>query len=216
MYIWLIVFLPVVGSIAYIVMEILPSRRLSAPKVDLTSVFNPGAKIKRLEKQLKFSNTFSNRVALADACLEGGFAGRAVELYEESLTGAFSENEHVHVQLIDAWSRLENYEKVIEVADRIRHSPQFVRSPSHILYARALEQTGDFKRAEEEFKRMKGRFSCFEHRYEYGLFLQRAGRDEEAKHIFEEILDEAPHLSDMERKNSRMWIAKVKEELTSG
>ena len=84
---------------------------------------------------------------------------------------------------------------------------------AHILYAKALEFTGNEQLAENEFKSMKGRYSNFEQRYEYGLFLIRADRIEEAYDIFNQMLEEAPHLSGMERRNNRTWLAKSKDEL---
>ena len=72
---------------------------------------------------------------------------------------------------------------------------------------------GDREGAEREFKKMKGRFADFEARYQYGLFLQRAGRDSEAQSVLEDIIKEGPHLSSRERRANYLWIQKSKEEL---
>ena len=91
--------------------------------------------------------------------------------------------------------------------------PQFTHSKAHILYARALENTGNTELAENEFKAMKGRYSYFGPRYEYGLFLVRAGRLNDAKQIFDEMLNEEQHLGSMEKRTNRVWFTKAKEEL---
>jgi hypothetical protein len=92
--------------------------------------------------------------------------------------------------------------------------PQFARSKAHILYAKSLELTYQAEQAENEFKLMKGRYSYFEPRYEYGLFLTRAERrDEDAWQIFTDMLNEQPHLSPVERKSNKVWFAKAKDEL---
>jgi hypothetical protein len=213
-WLWIIIFLPVVGSLIYIYSEILTNRSaMRVPKIDVGAVLNPGIKLKRLEDEVRFTDTFANRIKLADAYLAGGFTDKAVEIYLASLTGAFSENEHVLAQLIVAYSEQECYAEVIPIAKKLYKLPQFTRSKAHILYAIALEKTGETTLAENEFKLMKGRYSYFEPRYQYGLFLVRTDRADDAYQVFTDILNEVPHLSQMERKSSQQWFSKTKDEL---
>lgn len=212
-WIWLIVFLPYIGCLVYFFSEILPARNLGNSQFDIGALLNPAGRIKRLENNLRFSDTFNNRVMLADAYLATGRTNEAIELYRSSLTGAFTENEHVIRQLVAAYSEQQRYAELIPLAEKIRHLPEFARSRAQIQYARALEFTGDGQGAEREFKKMKARFSAFEARYQYGMFLLRAGREEEARHVFADIAEEAPHLSSRERRYNRTWILKAKEEL---
>jgi hypothetical protein len=216
-WIFLIAFLPVVGSIIYLYSEVLSNqsnfRSIGTSTIDVGAVLNPGGKIKKLEDQLRFTDTFDNKVKLADAYLAAGFTDKAVELYNAGLTGAFVENEYVLAQLIIAYFEQEQYDEVITIAKKIYKLPQFSRSKARILYARSLENTGNMEQAEIEFKAMKGRYSDFGPRYEYGLFLIRAGRDKDAWTIFTEMMNEEQHLSPMERKSNRIWFAKTKDEL---
>jgi len=215
-WIFLIIFLPVIGSIIYIYSEILSNRsyrNFSKPTIDIGAVINPGGKIKKLEDELRFTDTFANRVKLADAYLASGQTEKAIELYNASLTGAFAENEHVMAQLIIAYFEQQEYDKVIPIAKKIYNLPQFPRSRAHILYAKSLENMGNTELAEKEFKAMKGRYAYYGPRYEYGLFLIRANRDKEAADIFTEMLNEEPHLGQMEKRTNREWFSKSKDEL---
>jgi hypothetical protein len=212
-WIWLIVFLPVIGSLIYLYQEVISNRRISAPKIDVKAVFNPGVKLRRLEEEVRFTDTFANRIKLADAYLDAGFTDKAVDIYKASLTGAFAENEHVMAQLIIAWYKQGHYTEILPIAKMLYKLPQFPRSPAHITYAMALEQLGNVDAAENEFKAMKGRYSYFEQRYQYGLFLVRQDRIEDAERIFADMLEEQPHLSAMEKKSNREWFAKAKAEL---
>jgi hypothetical protein len=213
-WLWMLIILPVIGCFIYIYTEILTNRSaLRMPKVDVGAVLNPGVKLKRLEDELRFTDTFANKIKLADAYLEAGFTDKAVDLYQTSLTGAFAENEHVLAQLIVAYSEQSRYGEIIPIAKKLYKLPQFPRSKAHIGYAIALENTGQVDLAEAEFKAMKGRYSYFGPRYEYGMFLVRQGRDEDAYQIFTDILNEVPQLSAMERKASKVWFAKAKDEL---
>ncbi len=213
MWIWLIIFLPLIGSIAYMVIEMFKTGDLQKMQLGLSSVLNPHGNIEMLEEQLKFTDTFNNRVTLADAYLAAGLIDKAIALYESSLTGAFIENEHVLMQLILAYFQQQRYQQVIAVAGKVYRLPQFPRSQAHLFYAIALENVGNSEMAEQEFRQMKSRYSDFEARYQYGLFLIRTNRNEEARRLYTDMCDEVPHLGSREKKFSRHWINLAKEEL---
>ncbi len=212
-WIWVIVVLPVLGAIIYIATQMFAGRDLQKVQSGIGAVLNPSGSIKKLQQQLRFSDTFNNRVALADAYLAAGQRDKAVEMYESSLTGAFTENEYVLGQLVVAYFEAQRYNDVISVARKIYKLPQFARSRAHILYAIALEKAGNSTQAETEFKMMKGRFANYEARFQYGLFLIKAGRDAEARQLYREMVEEAGQLTSRERRVGRTWFAQAKEEL---
>ena len=212
-WIFAIIFLPVIGCIAYIFMEMFSGGEIQQVQSGVGSIINPGGKIKKLESQLKFSDTFNNRVELADAYLATGATDKAIELYESSLTGTFTENEHVIYQLILAYATKENYAAVLPLAKKIYSRPQFAKSQAHIAYAIALEHTGNKAQAEEEYKTMKARFSYSEARYHYGLFLIRDQRPAEAIQLFTTMAEEETQLSKRELKDKKQWINLAKDEL---
>jgi hypothetical protein len=216
-WIFLIAFLPVIGSIIYLYSEVLTNRSsfrsTIKPTINVGAALNPGGNIKKLEEELRFTDTFANKVKLADAYLAAHQTDKAIDLYKVSLTGAFAENEHVMMQLIVAYFEQGQYEEVIPLAKKLYKLPQFARSKAHILYAQSLENIGEMEQAENEFKAMKGRYSYFEPRYQYGLFLMRAERYEDAWQIFTDMLNEEQHLGSMEKKTNRQWFSKAKDEL---
>jgi hypothetical protein len=212
-WLYLVIFLPAIGGLIYLYYEVFSSRRLNTSKIDLVGMINPGSKIKKLEDELRFTDTFANKVKLADAYLEAGQTDKAIALYEASLTGAFAENEHVMAQLVIAHHAKQQYAKAIKLAQKIYKLPQFIRSKAHLAYAKALEESGNIEQAEAEFKAMKGRFSYFEQRYEYGMFLIRIGRDNDAAAVLTDMLNEEKHLGSVERRTNRQWFTKAKDEL---
>ena len=212
-WIWLIVFLPFIGCIAYFFTEIVSANQVRGWQSGIGGLLGSVGRIGRLENNLRFADTFNNRVMLADAYLAVGRTEEAIELYRSSLTGAFTENEYVIKQLVSAYFEQQRYAEAIEMARKLYGRPQFARSKEHVLYARALAYTGDVTAAEQEFVKMKARFSYFEARYQYGLFLRGMGREKEARLVFEDITGEAYHLSSRERRDNHAWIAKAREEL---
>ena len=211
-WIWIIVFLPLVGSIAYIFSEIIKKQHISTVQDGVATIIRPTGKVKDLEKRFNFSNTFANRVALADAYLDSGMYQKARELYEGGLTGMFHDNEHVIKQLIQCYYHLGRYEDIIPIAPKVSGSMDFSKSVCNLMYAHALEKTGKVDLADEEFQRMNHRFSNYEARYSYGCFLLRNDRKEDAASLFNEILGEAEHLSSQEKRNCKVWIEKTRVE----
>lgn len=177
------------------------------------SVFNPSGKIKKLESNLRFADTFKNKVALADAYLEAGQTERAIALYESCLSGNFMVHEHVNIQLIHAYAEVKRFDDIVRIAKQIYTLPQFTRSRAHMLYAVALSYTNNTEEAEKEFKLLKGRFSNYESRYRYAGFLMRMNRNDEARKLFEEMLHEADHLTPQEKRANRTWFVYAKDEL---
>jgi hypothetical protein len=203
-WIWLIVFLPLIGCLVYFFSEIFTNREIRT----VTS-----GSIKKLEENFRFSDTFNNRIVLADAYLAGGQTDKAIPLYEGGLTGAFSENEHAIAQLILAYYYQKRFADVLKITPKIYNQPQFSRSKAHILYAMSLAYSGNDEMAEKEFLGMKGRFSNFEARYYYALFLQKNNRNSEARQVLIEITDEIPQLSNVEKRYNREWLNLSKDML---
>lgn len=212
-WIWLIIFLPLIGCIAYLFMEVFTGREFEKVQSGVGTVINPSGRIKKLEANLRFSDTFNNRIALADAYLEKGFSDKAIELYESSLTGNFTENEYVHSKLIIAYFEKKRYEEIIPLGRKLLASPQFLRSRPHIMYASALGYVGRAHDAEKEFLKMRSKFSDYEARYQFAMFLLRSDRNDEAHHLLKDISNESAHLSSRERSANRQWFQLAKIEL---
>jgi hypothetical protein len=212
-WIWIIVCVPVIGSVIYIFSEIVTKRDISSVQSNLNSVIFPTGRVKDLEKRLQFANTFENKVALADAYLASGNAEKAIELYESCLVGVFDDNLYVIMKLIEAYFKMERYGDLIRVAQKVLKNSEFPKSHAHVLYSLSLERVGKVEDAEKELRSMRGKYSNFEGRFNYGQFLSRANRTVEAREIYSEILEEASHMSSGESRNSREWFRKTKEEL---
>jgi len=212
-WIWIIVFLPVIGCLIYFFSEIVTSQELNKVQSGLGQFINPSGSIKKLEENLRFSDTFNNRIALADAYLECGITDKAIEIYESNLKGAFAENEHVLAQLVVAYNQKKDYQQLILAAEKIKGLPQFANSHCNVLYANALTQAGFIEKGEAEFQKMNSKYSHYEARYCYALFLIREGKEQQAHDILSQVVSETRHLSPGEKRYYRNWLTKAKEEL---
>ena len=212
-WIWLIVFLPLIGCLIYFFSEILTRSQMRNFQSGFGEMISPSGSIKKLEDNLRFSDTFQNRVSLADAYLRNRQYDKAIELYESSLTGVFEENEYALAQLAIAYYEAKNYEGVIKTANKLYSRPQFNRSVVHVYYAISLAATGMNEKAEQEFQKMNIQFSNFEARYYFAQFLVSQQREEDATILLLNIQDEFPRLSPVEKRENREWYTKAKEYL---
>lgn len=212
-WIWLIVFMPMVGCIVYFFSEIVNKNNVATMQQGLGTFINPTGSIKKLEKELKFSNTFQNKVALADAYFLANRIDEAVALYESCLTGTFTENEHVNIQLIHCYFKQKRYSDIISKAKIVYHIPQFQNSKAHIIFAQTLAAISEVNLAENEFKKMNAKFANYESRYQYSLFLVDQNRREEAKQLLQEMLNEKKHLSSYEKRASKQWLNLANDQL---
>jgi hypothetical protein len=213
-WIWIIVFLPLIGSIAYIFTDIIKKRHISSLQSGVVSVVNPNGRIRDLEKRFEFTDTFENRVALADAYLENGMNEKAIELYEPALNGLFKNNEHLVKQLVLAYTNVNRYEDIVKICPRITGTINFSKSLTNLQYAVALDKMGFAEAAEKEFISMNRRLINYEQRFFYGEFLVRQEREEDAVLVFQEMLEESKHFNRTERGKSKIWIDRASVEWT--
>lgn len=214
-WIWLIVFLPFAGCLVYLFSEVFSKSGIRRPRPHLAQLLQPGGTIGRLERQVEFSDTFANRMALADACARGGQVPRALALYESCLSGPFQDAEQVYLKLIPLYFDQGRCEEILPLGRALRALPEFQRSRAHLLFAQALEACDQAGEAEAEFQKLQGRFSAFEARYAYACFLLRQQRSAEADELLRVLVAEERQLGSHERREAREWIRKAKEQLAA-
>ncbi len=212
-WLWVIIFLPAIGSLIYLFTQVIRKSEVKAVQSEVVKIVTPGAQLKKLEKEYQFSNTFANRIALADAYLASGMNEKAIPLYEESLTGMFIENETVNNQLICAYYDALRYDDIIRIAPRVESTVNFDKHRACFCYAIALEKTGNIQKAETFFRKLDSRYANFEYRYYLGEFLIRQGKIPEAEIVFDEMIEESKRMSGREKRPHKIWIDKAQNRL---
>lgn len=116
-WIWLIVFVPYIGGLIYLIMEVIPNLRVKNTVSNLENTFRPSKKIKDLESLVRRQETVTNIVELADAYAEMENNEKAIELYESCLSGPYEKDTEIIFKITKAYF---NAGKIEEAKEKLK------------------------------------------------------------------------------------------------
>lgn len=215
-WIWLIILVFPIGPLVYFFVEMLPglghSRTVRRVGSDLVTIVDPGRDIRKLREQLEISDTVKNRQALARGFMKAGRFGEAVEMYRRCLTGLFKDDPAMTLELAYAHFQNGEHAKSKELLDGLDPDKLGIRGPERdLLCARTLEVLGDVEGALEHYAAIVRQSSGEETRCRYAMLLARAGRTDEARHVFGEIIARARRSPRYYRRAQKRWIDLAKQ-----
>ena len=217
-WIMMLIFMPMIGGLAYFVIEILPafSGSISGQRAvrSVKQTLNPGANLRQQEAAWNQSPNVDNGRRYAEALRDSGNPAEAEEIINQALKGLFATEPTlllVKARLQFDKERTSEAVKTLEILQE--HNPDFRSAEGHLLYARALEAEGQNDKAIKEYSAVSGYFPGVEARYRLALCLETAGKNTAAKTEFESILNDAKLAPPHFRKSQKTWLDAVKREL---
>jgi hypothetical protein len=219
-WIYLIVLAPLVGTIVYLGVEILPGlyRGPTARQVAsrVTRVLDPYRGVREAWRRLELSPTIQNKTALAEEYLAAGQPQDAVALYREALSGIHATDPSLMLALARALFSLGNTAEVLATLERLREAnPEYSSPEGHLLYARSLEMEGRTEAALREYAALTVYYPGQEARCRYALLLQMTGRVAEARNLFEEIHKAIAYGPRHQYRTQREWYELARRELAA-
>lgn len=221
LWLWAIILLPIAGSAAYVVVEILPGlfqrREVRAVKAAAVKRLDPERELRAAREAVDVADTAATRTALADALAEGGQWGEAVRHYREAVAKTLGKDRAARFKLARACLEAGNGAEARRLLEALPESA----SPSEndraaLLLARSLEDSGESDRAIALYAELGERMPGAEAQCRQAALLIAAGRRAEALPLLEETERRARRLDKMERrKDSDMydWAARTLAEL---
>jgi hypothetical protein len=218
MWLYLIVLLPLAGSAAYFLVEILPdlrhSRAAKQAVRDIGAVIDPERDFRELIDNLDRVESVENKLALARECLRRERYDEARRLLESCLSGVHADDPALMLALARARFGTKDFAGTRETLDQLRAAHPDLRSPEgHLLYGRALEGEGHAERALFEYEALAGYFPGEEARCRYGLLFQKTGRVDEAKAVFREVMKSVERASKTYFRSQRDWYEVARRNL---
>jgi hypothetical protein len=208
---FLIVFFPGVGALIYLFHHFYNRSNVESISEGLKGVVNSNYRIERLEKALRFSDTVSNRINLADTYVEYGRYADAIELYRKCLTGFMADDPGLRMKLLSACFLNDDYAGSVALGESLEKEKSFKDAGQRVAYAWALHYQGKTEKAEAAFRDMDKSFTNYPQRTEYCKFLIRNERPDEVKEKLQELLSEFEHMKAPERRLHRELISEIRD-----
>jgi len=217
-WILILIFMPLIGGLAYFVIELLPqfSGSITGQRAvrSVKQTLNPGADLRQHEAAWNQSPNVDNGRRYAESLMDAGKTTEAEAIISDALKGLF-ETEPT-LLLLKARLEFEN-ERAAEAVQTLEtlqeHNPDFRSADGHLLYARALEAEGRINEAIKEYSAVSGYFPGVEARYRLAHCLEIAGKKPAARAEFESILNDAKLAPPHFRKSQKEWLDAVKHEM---
>lgn len=216
-WIFLILFVPGVGVIVYLLIEVLPSlgQNITARRAmrKVRDRIDPERGVRAAGLEFERSRSVEAASRLADELARAGRHDEAIRICEEARQGLFEDDPKILVSLANAQFGGGRFRETVATLDRLRSAHPGARSPEgHLIYARALEEAGDTDRALEEYTALAGYFPGAEARVRQALCYKRIGQTARASELFAAILRDARLAPKHFQRAQREWLELAKRE----
>lgn len=218
LWVWLVIFVPLIGALAYFIVEILPglmgSRTARRTASNLRRSIDPSRDLRQAHQRLAVNDSVDSRRAVADQLLARGEYDTAIDHYRAAMTGLYTHEPLLMLGVAKAQFGKGLMAEARQTLDElIANNPDFKSPQGHLVYARALEGEGNTDKALAEYIALIKYYSGAEAMYRYAMLLKRVGRGEQAAKVFKELVDNAELAGAVFRKEQREWIDASKREL---
>lgn len=211
-----LIFIPLIGAIAYFVIEILPalSGSVSGQRAmrNVKKTLNPGAELRHEQAAWEQSANVDNSRRYAEALIQSGKMSEAEEIVNQALKGFFATEPTLLLVKAKIEFEQDRPQQAVEALETLQeHNPDFRSAEGHLLYARSLEATGELEKAVREYSAVSGYFPGVEARYRLALCLRKNGNEQKAKAEFDSILNDAKLAPAHFRKSQKQWLDAVRQ-----
>ena len=209
-WVFIIFFLPGIGSLIYLAVEVVPSmvgaRGTSKLASGLRNAADPNRGYRQAHRAVEMTGSVDTKRALAEEHVARGRYKEAIALYEGALGGQFSEDPALLQGLARARFLAGDGAGAQAALDTLKKAdPSFMGPDENLLYARALELQGKDAEALAAYKKLAPLFPGEEARCRYAMLLQKVGRTDEARELFREIVKSLDGAPSHYRRAQREW-----------
>ena len=212
-------FLPLVGSLAYAVVEVLPQllggRAARRAHSGVRRMIDPDRELRRAADEVEISGNVDARRRLAEELFERGRYDAAIEVYEGGLKGIFEHDPTLLLGAARAHFSSQDFGAARAALERLTlHNPDFKSADAQLLYARTLEAQDALDEAERVYADLAPGYPGAEARLRYGLLLKRRGKLPAANRVLKDLLDGAKLGPAHYRRAQAEWLERARRELS--
>ena len=220
-WVFIVLLFPVVGAIAYAIVELLPeftnSRTGHRARRGIAKAVDPDRDLREARVRFEAADTAQNAIALAERYLDRSMYAEAKPLYERFLTGVYSGDPALLQGLARAQFGLEEFDGTVTTLDRLRETnPDHRSAEAHLLYARALEGAGRRDAALHEYEALAGYYPGPEAACRLALLLKAGGDTGRARDLFEGVVRTSRSAGAHYNGLHREWVEMARREAQNG
>ena len=210
MWIWALLLLPAVGTVAYVIVELLPelmgSRGVRQGLRGLQRVADPNRDLRAATADAAVTDTVAAKLRLGEEQTRRGNHAAAIETFRSGLKGLYEYDPTLLQGLAIAQHGAGDAAGARQSLEALRlHNPEFRSPTGHLLLARVLEELGDLPAAEREFRAVAAYFPGAEAKVRHAQLLKRMGRVADANQIFDEVQRSAAIAPPHVRRSQADW-----------
>ncbi len=219
LWIFAIGLLPGIGSLAYVIAEVLPElfggRTARRARSGMQRMIDPNRDLRRAATEVEISGNVDARRRLGEELSERAQFDEAIEVYRGGLRGVFEFDPTLLLGMAEAqFGKLDFAAARATLESLSKHNPDFKSAVAQLLYARTLEAQDALDEAERQYALIAPGFPGAEARLRYGLLLKRRGKLQEAQRILKDLLDGARLGPAHYRKAQAEWLDRARRELS--
>lgn len=199
-WIYIIIFLPAIGSLIYLAAVIVPelfrSRGAAQLGARARQAADPNKSFREAHRAAEMVGSVDAKRALAEQYIARKDYAGAVAIYQDAAQGQFRDDPALLMGVARAHFLNGDPAAAQASLDALQTAdPSFVSGEAHLLYARALEAQGRNDEALAEYRRLIPYYSGEEAKARLATLLEKMGQRDEARTIYQQIvksLDGAP------------------------
>lgn len=195
MWLWILLMAPLIGGLAYFIIELLPelTRSGQAQKLrkKVRDTTDPNRNLRKAHSNLRNNETIQNLINMAEECQAKGMFEEAEGFYRRALTGQYATDPHLLEGLAAAQFGGQRFAACRDTLETlIEANPEFRSKTGHVLYARSLYELGEQEAALKEFSALREYHATALVKYHLGEVLYQQNRPTDALQAFRSILEE--------------------------
>jgi hypothetical protein len=209
---YVIFFLPGIGGVAYVAAELAPewlgSYKGRRTRQRVAVALDPTGRYRALRDELGVLDTIANRSALAEECLTLGKYDEALAHYERILIYPLGAEPVFMFGKARSEFGLKRPDAAVATLEELKKRwPEYQSAEGHLLYARALEESGRADDALHHYAEVSNYYPGAEPRVRQAELLQRVGRNEEARAIAEDVMRTLNRAPGHVRRRQKEWLS---------
>jgi hypothetical protein len=219
LWIMAIALLPGVGSLAYVVAEVLPEmfrgKTARRAKSGVQRMLDPDRDLRKATAEVEISGNVDARRRLGEELFERGQYDAAADVFGGGLKGIFEHDPTLLLGVARSQFAKQDFAAARVTLELLaQHNPEFKSADGQLLYARTLEAQDALEEAEREYALLAPGYPGAEARLRYGLLLKRRGKIQEAQRVLKDLLDGAKLGPAHYRRAQAEWLDRARRELS--